>query len=374
MTKNSRFNIGDYWVWKGQGLARIESVESGSDEEVLRLVIVGSGMQIEIPAANVDRAIRGVLDPEAAEYVWAELKRPAEIDTRVWEDRHFDYARTLVKGTTQDQVFCLRRMYSSPFKPSFGERKLITTYEALLFSELGHVLGRTTEDLRAEMKALHPVFSTTASERPPEPKRPETKPEGPSLSGFDLLGSFEVEGDLIIAAPVYLPSHADQRSGANYRVAALPGKWYAYAAKDEEMERTVVLVAIHASRAETKPSLFRREPLTALRKKASIVSNVRVNGGHLVILDQVVRDEERFADELSFRTRYGIVLNRGCTTESGLGDGTYPLSVVMEREQAVYLQVNFSYLTRFIAMAIVLASLFPLESHLATLGNPISRG
>jgi RNA polymerase-interacting CarD/CdnL/TRCF family regulator len=160
--KSPAFKVGDNCVWKGQGLARIESIENEGGEEVPHLVIVGSGMKVGISAANADRAIRRVLDRDTAAGLWAELKKPAEADTRTWEDRYFDYARTLVKGTTQDQVFRLRRMYSSPFKPTFGERKLIDTYEELLFSELGHVLGRTTEDLRTEMKSLHPVFLPTA--------------------------------------------------------------------------------------------------------------------------------------------------------------------------------------------------------------------
>jgi hypothetical protein len=40
-------------------------------------------------------------------------------------------------------------------------------------------------------------------------------------------------------------------------------------------------------------------------------------------------------------SRYGTVLNRGCTTESGFGDGTYPVSVVLDGGQAVYVQVDF---------------------------------
>ncbi|MEZ4361505.1 MAG: CarD family transcriptional regulator [Kofleriaceae bacterium] len=341
MEEDSKFNVGDHCVWKGQGLARIESLQNEGGQDVLHLVIVSSGMKVGMPAANADRAIRRVLDRETAAGVWAELKKPAEADTRTWEDRYFDYARTLVKCTAQDQVLHLRRMYGSAFKPTFGERKLIDAYEELLFSELGHVLGRTTEDLRTEMKALHPVFSPTAGERPPEPKLPESKPEGPSVAGFDLLGSFQVEGGLVVADPIYVSSEADQRSGVNYRVAALPGKWYGYAAEDEEMGRTGVLVAVHALKVEVKPSLFRKDPLTALRKKANVVSNVRVDGGQMAVLDQAVRNEERFEDELSFRTRYGTVLNRGCTSKSGFGDGTYPVSVVREGEQAVYVQVDF---------------------------------
>ena len=69
------------------------------------------------------------------------------------------------------------------------------------------------------------------------------------------------------------------------------------------MGRTGVLVAVHALKVEVKPSLFRKDPLTALRKKANIVSNVRVDGGQMAVLDQAVRNEERFEDELSFRTR-----------------------------------------------------------------------
>ena len=59
-------------------------------------------------------------------------------------------------------------------------------------------------------------------------------------------------------------------------------------------------------------------------------------------LTQAVRDEERYDDEMAFRTRIGTVLGRGSTSESGFGDGTYPVSVVMESDKAVYVHVDFS--------------------------------
>ncbi len=58
-------------------------------------------------------------------------------------------------------------------------------------------------------------------------------------------------------------------------------------------------------------------------------------------LARIVRIENEGADELLFRTRYGTVLDRGCTADSGPGNGTYPVSVVMEGSQAIYVQVEF---------------------------------
>lgn len=339
MGESSKFEVGAPCVWKGQGLAMIESIQDEGGEEIVRLRLVGSGKTVGIARADADRAIRRVLDRDTAAALWAELQKAAEADTRSWEERYFDYARTLAKGTPREQVLRLRKMYGSPFEPSIGERKLIDQYEEVLFTELGHVLGRKTEEMRAEMRSRHPVFSASARKRPPEPKRAEPKPEGPQIAGLDLLGSFRVEGGLVIADPAHLSSRSDPRSRASYRVAALPGTWYGYTVEDEDTGRTAVLIAVHASKLDAKR--LGEDALGALRKRANVVSEIRVEGGQAAILDQAVRDEERFEDELSFRTRYGTVLGRGCTSESGLGDGTYPVSVVMEGEQAVYVQVDF---------------------------------
>jgi RNA polymerase-interacting CarD/CdnL/TRCF family regulator len=340
VSTKSEFKVGDHVVWRGQGLARIESIEKKGSEEMLDLVILGSGMKVGLAKANADGAIRHVLDRDAAAGVWADLKKPADADMRTWEDRSFDYTRTLVKGTVQDQVARLRRMYSSTFEPTMGERRFIYTYEELLFSELGYVLGRPTGDLRAEMQSLHAVFSATA-ERPREPQQTAVKPAGPTVRGFDLLGPFEIEGGLVVADPTYISSHADKRGGLNHRIPALGGTWYGYAADDKKMGRTGLLVAVHASKVPAKHSLLEKSPLAALQKQAHVVATIRVDGGRMTILDQSVRDEERFEDELFFRGRNGTVLGRGCTTESGYGDGTYPVSVVLEDGEAVYVQVDF---------------------------------
>lgn len=60
----------------------------------------------------------------------------------------------------------------------------------------------------------------------------------------------------------------------------------------------------------------------------------------MAVLDPAVRKRGAVEDELGFRMRYGTVLDRGCTTEAGLGDGTYPVAVVMEGDQAVYVQID----------------------------------
>ncbi len=342
MNESLKLEIGDHVVWRGQGLARIDRIQTDGEEATLHLVLGHSGMRIALPAANAERALRRPVDHDSASRIWNDLKQPVEVDLRAWDDRYFDYMRTLVKGTPQDQALRLRGMYSSRFKPTFGELRLIAVYEEVLFSELGHVLGRSIGELRTETKSLHAGFSPDAAERPPEPKRPAPATEGPALRGFALLGSFEVEGGLVVADPSHVSSHADLRSGLSHRIAATPGRWYGYAATNEETARTGTLVAVHASRIPTKPSSEKESPLSELRKKAAVVAQVRVEGGQIAILDQAIRDDERFEDELFFRTRFGTVLNRGCTSDSGLGDGVYPVSVLLERGQAIYVHVDFT--------------------------------
>ncbi|MEM9694159.1 MAG: hypothetical protein AAGA56_16540 [Myxococcota bacterium] len=294
-------------------------------------------MTLGIPVANADEALRRPMDKATAESAWNELKKPAKPDERRREDRYFDNMRTMVKGTTQEQLTRLRIMYNSPFKPSFGERRMIHLYETLLFSELAHVLGREVDDLRAEMKT-RPVFRTEAKDRPLEPERPEPEPEGRKIGGYELLGSFEVEAGLVVADPIRVGTSADEEPGFNFRVAAASGKWFGYVAEDDEMGRIGILIAVHSS----KLAMMTKRGLSELRKRATVSAKVRVDGGQIAVLDQAVRDEENYEDEMLFRTRMGTVLGRGCTSESGFGDGTYPVSVVMESEKAVYVHADFS--------------------------------
>ena len=332
------FAVGDYLVWQGKGLVRVEKLENQDGKDVWILqALDGSGQTLGIPVGNADRVLRRPMDKVAAERAWGELKKAAEADRRPWEDRYVDYTRTMVKGTSREQLAHLRTMYNSPYKPSFGERQMIDTYESLLFSELAHVLGKQVDELRAEMKSTSPVFSPNAETRPPDPERREPAPEGPKIRGYDLLGSFEVEQGLVVGEPGRVGVVADEEPGLNFRVAAASGKWYGYVAEDEEMGRVGILIAIHSS----KLGVLAKRGLTKLRKRAEVAAEVRVDGGQMAILDQAVRDQERYDEEMAFRTRIGTVLNRGCTSESGFGDGLYPVSVVMESDEAIYVHVDF---------------------------------
>lgn len=334
----SKLKVGEHVVWPGQGLGRIESIERQGGEEMIGLVILRSGVRIGVAAKNADKAIRRPIGHEAATSVLTQLNRKGDPDPRSWDDRHFDYARSLAKGTLQEQVQHLHKMYRSPYKPTFGEIRMLDVYECLILDELGHVLSQPADDLRAQMRLVHPVFAEGASPRPPEPESLEAEPAGPAIKGYELLGTFEVEEGIVVADPIRVSTRADAELGLNVRLGARSGKWYGYALEDEDTGRIGVLIAVHSSKI---PRLAERSDLTELGTKAAAVASVRVDSGQMAILDQKVRNDERYEDEMLFRTGFGTVLDRGCTSESGFGDGTYPVSVVKDGDQAVYVDVDF---------------------------------
>jgi hypothetical protein len=239
--------------------------------------------------------------------------------------------RTLVKGTVQDQAKRLQRMYGSPFKPSSGELRLITAYQDALLSELAFVLGHAVDSMSAKLRRIHPAFSTSAKPRPPEARSPEPVPDGPAVRGFDLLGSFEVAGEgLVVAGPGDHPSSADGRGTANAHVVARPGKWYGYTVEDEPTGETARLIAIHSAAGAALDELARR---------AVVSARVPGRAGTMAILDEAIRNEERFEDELMFGGGVGIVLGRGCASRSSRGD--HPVAIVLDGAEAMYVQVDF---------------------------------
>lgn len=334
------FEQGQRFVFPGRGLVQVEGSETRAGVEFLILAL--SSMKIFLPIDEAPRALRPVVSKEEAERWLAELRTMESTpDDRRFAVRQAALMKVLVKGPDEARVRALQQLYASPFKLSFGERRLISVFEDAIVEEIAHVIERPAPSLVEELHALHSTtgaFSTTAAPRPPDPP-PPPPPQAPiEIPDHDFLGAFSLRGDrLVIGDPAYVGSSNDERdptpAAANVLVAAAAGEWLAYERHDDEEGVVAALVAIHRDAAERWGSLL---------DSIVEVGDVWVDGGTMAILDASVRDEELYRDAMQFRSDDGgLIEDRGCLCTSGGGDGVYPVVATMEQGRAVVVMVRF---------------------------------
>jgi RNA polymerase-interacting CarD/CdnL/TRCF family regulator len=339
----SAFKTGELVIFPGQGVVVIEAPETREGESFIPLT--AETARIGVPAKNLARAVRRPMSAEQAKALLTRLEDPSGApDTRSWELRYRDLSRSLVRGTPEQQAQALHTLYLSPYRHSFGERRLIMSLENALLGEIA--LARSGAKTLAEVIAardeqatsLHAAFASfapAAAQRPPEAPLEPPRPADPfSIPDTTYLGSFSVGSGRIAAGdPVLIGSKVP---GAKDRQAfvlqpAWNGLWHAYVRSVDGRPSTLF--------AFVDPSVVKGGPAAP---GIEALGRVWVDSGKMAILDEAKRAAPEVEDEMSFPLfDETLVLGSGCMSTSGEGDGTYPVLASMDQGKVTWVAVDF---------------------------------
>ncbi len=336
------FPTGKLVVYPGQGIVQIEGTEQREGKSFVRLK--HPTMTIHVPVESLAKAVRQPIATAQAEVLLARLRsRDGEPDMRHFAHRHRDVMRVMVKGTLEQQTEALHRLYSSPFTPTFGERKLMTMLEDIVLGELVlataapatlDALEQQRDALASAQRESQPVFSAT-KERPRDPPPEPNRPKDPfGLSHVEYLGTFTVGSETIAAGDPATVGHA--KPGAPERASyvvldAVKGKWHGYVRTGDD--------GIELLFAFADPSLTRG---AVSKPSRSQVGRLWVDSGQMSIVDGAMRADDQTRDAMLFPLfQETLVLDRGCMSRSGFGDGIYPVFATTEAGKVTWLGVDF---------------------------------
>ncbi|MBN2360302.1 MAG: hypothetical protein JXR83_12690 [Deltaproteobacteria bacterium] len=328
------FVVGDILVYPAQGLMKFEGTEERQGEIFLRLKTVDGRMTIGVPMDRAQELVRRPVPRAEAERLLGVLRdRTGQPDERPAAYRLRDGQRTLVRGSFEEQVRGLQRWYLTRFRLSFGERKLIGTFETATVDELAHVLGLDKQALIDELHGSCPGFAENAPVRPSEPPLERPTPKSPiELNEHEYLGEFQVTGGLIVVGE-WTQSTGNQRADAKERSSflapALNGTWHAFIKGGDDANG---LVAVHGDHVQK----FKK-----VAQEARELSRVVVEGGGMTMVDGAVRDDSAYIDEAMFPLfTVGLIHDRGCHCRTG-GDGVFAVSGVRKGSDLIFVEVNF---------------------------------
>jgi CarD family transcriptional regulator len=139
--------IGDLVVYPAHGVGRIEAIENkaqnNESNNFIKLKILDNGMQIMIPACNIDEVgLRPLISKKDVNVLYEQLKLPPiYAEASNWNRRHRHYLDKLKTGDLSDVCDVLRELMTMRGEKelSFGERKLLDTARALLIKEVAMV-------------------------------------------------------------------------------------------------------------------------------------------------------------------------------------------------------------------------------------------
>ena len=314
------FVIGDFLVWQGQGVVRVEGTRDHNGESFWVMKTVETCTTIMTPASTVDSVVRPLASHDEAERLVGVLKQPlAAADERPWLERFHDNMVTLVKRPLDAQVHALHALYQTPYALTFGERQLIDTIERVVVGELAHVLDKTVDALVAELRVGQPAFAANSPKRPPDPAIAE--PVAPvAIKNHVYLGKLSSPSGTIVVGEATAPTkHTFVAEGH-------AGVWHAYV-KNTGDER---LVLVHADAIAQR---------TKLLKELLPLASLDVEGGTMAMICAEVRDDESFLEATMFPVS-PIVRGSGCVVRTG-GDGAHQLSGAKTNERFALLVVDF---------------------------------
>lgn len=339
----STLKTGQLVVFQGQGVVQLDGHTEKDGRQYVRLK--HPAMVMYLPAENLDKAVRQPILRTQAQTLLLGLRKS---DDR-WDSRHFafryrDISRSLAKGSLEQQAEALRSLYASPFKPSFGERKLMAALEAAVLGEI--VLATSAPDtldqlvkrrdaLAEELRTAQPAFAASAKDKAPEPPLEPVRPPDPfKLADVEYLGSFTVASGKIAAGDPALVGRADPGSAdrASFvELEAVKGKWHAYVRSNDDGVAMLFAFAdpLHTEGEASQPT----------RKQ---VGRLWVDSGQMSILDGAARSDEDTRDATQFPLfQETLVLDRGCMSRSGFGDGNYPVFAASRQGCISWIGVDF---------------------------------
>lgn len=335
--------VGRLVIYPGRGVMRVDGHETHEGKVFVKLMDANAA--ILLPEENLARVVRPAMSAAQAEVLAVRLAdREGVPDVRHGSLRFRDAMRTLVKGTCAQQADALHQLYLSPYRPGFGELKLMAQLEDVVLAEVVLARGSAVTldevaaqraQLSAQLRSVAPAFARDAKERPPEPPLQPPSPRDPfSLPKTDYLGTFVVRSGKIAAGdPVLIgadaPGPADRQRFT--LLDAVNGTWHAYVRTSDD--------GVAALMAFADPGAGGAEGAALERLP---VGRAWVDSGQMAILDGAQRTDPQTADEMLFPLfQQTLVLDRGCMSSSGGGDGDYPVLAAKRDGKAVWIAVDF---------------------------------
>lgn len=293
--------LGTHLVIVSDGPARGLATVGEAADSMVRLTPVGGSTSLVVPLASLATMTRSPMSRAAAEKILEKLQKRAAADDRRRELRLITDVKVLSRGSTDEQVDRLAKLYAWPWKPSFGDLRMIDSYEQTVLSEIGLVLGEPLESVVRRVRAQKPVFAATetAPQDPPweYASNDATTAEVPGLSalGTVTLGEVAVIGERV--------DHRDPENGLA-RVTLTPGTWHAYTAsglvpvgdpedsegEEETEEMTLALVLMREGRSSVG------------RQELKLVAEVTPQFGrlNLTVIDDASSSDELLGDAIRY--------------------------------------------------------------------------
>jgi len=276
-----------------RGLGQLAEFVEARDEAIrLRIGFVRTGRSVFLREDAAGSLGLPMLVEEASPLLEALSRDDAAPDERGFEDQFVESIKTLARGSWQDVQRRLARLYASPWKPAFGDLRMIDMYEEALVPILAYALGRTHASMVEQLRSGKPVFA--AKKLRPAASSPPARPKTPALQGYETLFSFEVTGELWLGEA---PDWHDRADSGLVRLAVAPGRWGAYRLHRDadDSEPSIELLLVHASR----DAMNARIVTTAPWRTAGEITQTK-GSGRICVLDRVALADPWTMDRLRY--------------------------------------------------------------------------
>ncbi len=166
MSIPKKFQINEYVVYPGQGVAYIQNIITksfaGSQVEFYELAFLNKDVTVLVPTHNAQEVgLRHLTSNESIHDAFDILAQPAkklynyEFTATSWNRRNKDYQSKLQRGTLADLSEIYRDLHyiSTQKALSFGEKTLLSQTEDLLAEEIAYVTDINAQQARSQLRS-----------------------------------------------------------------------------------------------------------------------------------------------------------------------------------------------------------------------------
>lgn len=151
-------------VYPAQGVGKVEGIDrqevGGIAAEFYIVRILSNNVTLMVPVKNaINVGLRNLCSLEKADEILLSLEDRSGFTGYTgqnWNRRYREYSEKLKSADLSDVAYVLRELLliGRDKELSFGERRLLEQAMMLLVIELSFVLGRTQEDIRAQIESM----------------------------------------------------------------------------------------------------------------------------------------------------------------------------------------------------------------------------
>ena len=153
------FNVGDYAVCPGHGVAQIVGIEEknfGSETKSLYILrIISNGMTVMVPVES-ENGIRCLVKNEEIEDIFKILGNHdnTELDKSTWNRRYREYMTKIKTGSLVEIASVLKALFllkKSKKNLSFGEKKMFDQCKGLISLEISLSNGQDKQGVEQKI-------------------------------------------------------------------------------------------------------------------------------------------------------------------------------------------------------------------------------